>query len=74
VKARGLRLVCNAFERLSGLKINIHKSELYPFGETKERVAEYVELFGCREGKFPFRYLGIPMSTSRLSNRDWRVV
>jgi hypothetical protein len=33
-----------------------------------------VELFGCREGKFPFRYLGIPMSTSRLSNRDWRVV
>jgi hypothetical protein len=74
VKARGLRLVLNAFERLSGLKINFHKSELYPFGETKERVAEYVELFGCREGKFPFRYLGIPMSTSRLSNRDWRVV
>jgi hypothetical protein len=74
VKARGLRLVLIAFERLSGLKINFHKSELYPFGETKERVEEYVELFGCREGMFPFRYLGIPMSTSRLSNRDWRVV
>jgi hypothetical protein len=74
VKSRGLRLVLNAFERLSGLKINFHKSELYPFGETKERVEEYVELFGCREGMFPFRYLGIPMSTSRLSNRDWRIV
>jgi hypothetical protein len=74
VKARGLRVVLNAFERLSGLKINFHKSELYPFGEAKERVEEYVELFGCREGMFPFWYLGIPMSTSRLSNRDWRVV
>jgi hypothetical protein len=74
VKARGLRLVLNAFERLSRLKINFHKSELYPFGETKERAAEYVELFGCREGKFPFRYSSIPMSTSRLSNKDRRVV
>jgi hypothetical protein len=33
-----------------------------------------VELFGCEEGEFPFRYLGIPMSPSRLSNRDGRVV
>jgi mannosylglycoprotein endo-beta-mannosidase len=72
-KARGLRVVLNAFERLFGLKINFHKSELYPFGETKERVAEYVELLGCKEGG-SFRYLGIPMSPSRLSNRDWRVV
>jgi hypothetical protein len=40
VKARGSRLVLNAFERLSGLKINFHKSELYPFVETKEKVAE----------------------------------
>jgi hypothetical protein len=73
VKAGGLRLVLNAFEKLSGLKINFHKSELYPFGETKERAVEYVELFGCKEGEFPFRYLG-PISPIRLSNRDWRVV
>jgi hypothetical protein len=74
VKAKGLRLVLDAFERLSGLKINFNKSELYPFGETKKRAAECVELFGCKEGDFSFKYLGIPMSPSRLSNRDWRVV
>jgi hypothetical protein len=73
-KATRLRVVLNAFESFFGLKINFHKSELYPFGETKERDAEYVELFGCKEGEFPFRYLGIPISPSRLSNRDWRVV
>jgi hypothetical protein len=69
-KARGLRLVMSAFEKLSGLKINFHKSELFCFGDTKERDAEYMRLFGCKEGEFPFRYLGIPMSPSRLFNRD----
>jgi hypothetical protein len=73
-KARGLRLVLSAFEKLSSLKINFHKSELFCFGDTKERVAEYVRLFGCKEGEFPFRYLGIPMSPSRLFNSDWRAV
>jgi hypothetical protein len=73
-KAKGLKLVLSAFEKLSGLKINFHKSELFCFGETKERIAEYVRLFGCKDGEFPFRYLGIPMSPRRLSNREWRAV
>jgi hypothetical protein len=73
-KARGLRLVLSAFEKLSSLKINFHKSELFCFGDTKEMVEEYVRLFRCKEGEFPFRYLGIPMSHNRLFNRDWRVV
>jgi hypothetical protein len=62
------------FEKLSGLKINFHKSELSCFGETRDRSGEYVQLFGYKEGEFPFRYLGIPMSPKRLSNKDWRVV
>jgi hypothetical protein len=73
-KAKGLRVVLRAFEKLSGLKTNFHKSELFCFGDTKKRVAKYVRLFGCKEGEFPFRYLGIPMSPSRLLNRDWRAV
>jgi hypothetical protein len=73
-KAKNLKLVLSAFEKLSGLKINFHKSELFSFGDTKERVAEYVEMFGCKEGALPFRYLGIPMSYRKLSNKDWRLV
>jgi hypothetical protein len=69
-----LRLILSAFEKLSGLKINFHKSELFFFGDTKERVAEYESLFGCKEGDLPFRYLGIPMSPSGLLNRDWRAI
>jgi hypothetical protein len=73
-KAGNLKLVLGAFERLSGLKINFHKSELFCFGETKDRAEEYVNLFGCKEGIFPFRYLGIPMTHRKLSNKDWRLV
>jgi hypothetical protein len=73
-KAKGLKLVLNAFERLSGLNINFHKSELFYFGETKNKTEEYIQLFGCKEGDFPFRHLGIPMSPRKLSNRDWRMV
>jgi hypothetical protein len=73
-KAKGLKLVLSAFKKLSCIKINFHKSELFCFGETRDRSEEYVELFGCKEGEFPFRYLGISMSPRRLSNKDWRAV
>jgi hypothetical protein len=73
-KAKNLKMVLGAFEKLSGLKINFHKSEMFCFGETRERAAEYVNLFGCKEGAFPFRYLGIPMSYRKLANKDWRLV
>jgi hypothetical protein len=73
-KAKNLKIVLSAFEKLSGLKINFHKSELFSFGDTRERAVEYVELFGCKEGDLPFRYLGIPMSYRQFSNKDWRLV
>jgi hypothetical protein len=73
-KAKGLKLILSAFEKPSSLKINFHKSELFCFGETRDKTGESVQLFGCKEGKLPFRYLGIPMSPKRLSNKDWRVV
>jgi hypothetical protein len=62
IKARNLKLVLCVFEKLSGLKINFHKSELFGFGETKERIAYYVYVFRYKEGELPFRYLGIQIS------------
>ena len=46
-KARNLKLILSAFEQLSGLKINFHKSELFCFGEALDDAALYTELFGC---------------------------
>jgi hypothetical protein len=72
-EARNLKLVLVAFEKLSGL-INLHKSELFYFGAAKDRIKEYVELFDCVEGSFPFKYLGIPMHYRKLSNKHWSLV
>ena len=33
-----------------------------------------MQLFGCGLGKYPFCYLGLPMHTRKLSNKDWRVI
>jgi hypothetical protein len=73
-QAHNLKLVLNAFEKLAGLKINFHKSEVFCFGKAKEKATEFTNLFGCKEGKFPFTYLGIPMNFHKLLNKDWRFV
>jgi hypothetical protein len=64
-KAKNPKLIISAFEQLSGLKINFHKSELFCFGETKDHTQLYAELFGCNEGEFPIRYW-----VSRFISRD----
>jgi hypothetical protein len=59
---------------LSGLKINYHKNELFCFGEAKDHELQYEELFGCRKGVYPFRYLEIPMHYRKLYNSDWKKI
>jgi len=36
--------------------------------------AFYSQLFGCVIGKYPFCYLGLPMHTRKLSNKDWLTI
>jgi hypothetical protein len=73
-KAKNLKILLCAFEKLSGLKINFHKSEMHYFGEARGLQDEYSVVFGCQSGSFPFKYLGIPMHFRKLSNKDWKVV
>jgi hypothetical protein len=61
-QAKNLKIILCAFEQLSCLKINFHKSELFCYGEAKDYMDQYSQIFGCEMGHFPFRYLGIPMN------------
>ncbi|WVZ74625.1 hypothetical protein U9M48_022786 [Paspalum notatum var. saurae] len=72
--ARNMKALLCMFEKLSGLKINFHKSEIFCFGQAKECEKEYSELFGCRQGSLPFKYLGLPMHYRKLGNSDWKHV
>jgi hypothetical protein len=73
-KAVNMKLLLTTFEKLSGLKINFHKSEIFYFGKAKEHEGFYSQLFGCVIGKYPFRYLGLPMNTRKLNNKDRKVI
>jgi hypothetical protein len=69
-----MKLLLCAFEQVSGLKINFHKSELFCFGEAQEAADQYAEMFGCQIGEFPLTYLGIPIRYRKLSNTNWKRV
>jgi hypothetical protein len=69
-----MKLLLTVFEQLSGLKINFHKSEIFCYGGAKEFQDEYMKLFGCNAGEYPFRYLGIPMHHRQLLNSEWRQI
>jgi hypothetical protein len=60
-KAKNLKLLLCAFEKLSGLKINFHKSDVLCFGDAKIFKNVYSQLFGCQIWTYPFKHLGIPM-------------
>jgi hypothetical protein len=73
-RAKNIKLLLCAFEQLSGLKINFHKSEMFCYGVARARQIEYTQIFGCDMGSYPFQYLEIPMHHRKLMNKDWKHV
>ncbi|XP_074278389.1 uncharacterized protein LOC141601980 [Silene latifolia] len=57
----------DAFASLSGLKSNINKTEIYFGGVSPDVKALILNSTGFAEGSFSFRYLGIPLNSSRNS-------
>lgn len=54
-----LLMIC--FELASGLKINFEKSQMYELGEKSDIFPVLEEIMGCKCGKMPFKFLGIPL-------------
>jgi hypothetical protein len=54
-RAKNMKLLLCAFEQLSRLKINFHKSELFCYGATMDRQTEFAQIFGCDLRSYPFR-------------------
>ncbi|KAL6554867.1 hypothetical protein OROGR_006125 [Orobanche gracilis] len=55
------------FSRTLGLIANRNKSEIYTAGVREEVKASILAFSQLKEGKLPFRYLGIPLNAKRLS-------
>jgi hypothetical protein len=70
---RNLRCTFLCFEAVSGLRINLGKSELVPIGEVKD-VESLAHILGCRIGSLPMTYLGMPLGASFKSVSIWNGV
>jgi hypothetical protein len=55
-------------------KINFHKSKLFCFGDAQNMARQYADLFGCGQGQFLIRYLGILIYYRGLTIADWKLV
>jgi hypothetical protein len=71
-KARNVKLMLYIFEQMSDLNINFEKSEIILVGGDNNLAIGYAEIFNCQIGLFPIKYLGVPVSPSRLRVADWK--
>ncbi|XP_021733008.1 uncharacterized protein LOC110699800 [Chenopodium quinoa] len=70
-----VKLLFQAFSKFSGasgLSANLDKSEVYFGGVSIDVQKELRELFGVSQGTIPFRYLGVPLSSKKLTNAQCR--
>ncbi|KAL4653850.1 hypothetical protein ACB092_01G335600 [Castanea dentata] len=69
-------LFCDAdvdFQVVTGLKANVHKSEMVPIGEVVN-VHALADILGCRVGTLPMSYLGMPLGASHNSPSIWNPI
>ena len=69
--ARNMKLLLYFYEMMSGLKINFSKSEVITIHGDDQLDMLYADLFNCQIGRFPLKYLGVPVSPGRLHIKDW---
>ena len=61
------------FEALSGLRINLNKSEILPVGSV-DNVQELAVELGCGIGSLPSSYLGLPLGANHKALGVWDTV
>ena len=58
------------FEAISGLRINLDKSDILSVGRVENLEALDLEV-GCKVGRLPSSYLGIPLGANYKSVAVW---
>ena len=61
------------FKVVSGLKINLLKSELVLI-DIMPNIEELVEILGCRQSSLPLKYLGLPLGATHKEETIWNPI
>ncbi|KAI8530701.1 hypothetical protein RHMOL_Rhmol11G0080100 [Rhododendron molle] len=68
-----LRCVLLCFEVVSGLKVNLGKSEMIPIGVVED-IGDIAQLLGCKVVALPVSYLGLLLGSSYKAKAVWHSV
>jgi hypothetical protein len=61
-----------AFEALTGIKINLSKTEMIPMNLDSVEVTRLAATIGCKLSTFSLKYLGVPLSDNKLKLANWQ--
>jgi hypothetical protein len=64
---QALKLLLDQFAGMTGLHINFAKSTVVPIHMDEQLTQNCVQALGCRKEGFPQAYLGLPLSTAKLT-------
>ena len=73
IKLEHLRSVFLWFEAVSGLKINLDKSEMVLAGEVPN-LEDLAQILGCKIASLPMKYLGLPLGTTFKAKSVWNPI
>jgi hypothetical protein len=63
--------IFQAFREAWGLRCNFNKCQITPIRCDDAQISLTIEFFPCAVVEFPIRYLGIPLSTTKLLKSSW---
>ena len=66
-------MVFSCFEAVTGLRVNMSKSEMVPVGEVGN-IAMLADSLDCRVGSLPLAYLGMPLGASYKAVSVWNPI
>ncbi|GKA74736.1 putative RNA-directed DNA polymerase, eukaryota, reverse transcriptase zinc-binding domain protein [Tanacetum coccineum] len=71
---RNLLCMLRCFYLVSGLKINVHKSNIIGVSVSNEIVNSMAKIIGCGVANFPLKYLGIPVGCNMSCCVHWNPI
>ncbi|GKE55956.1 RNA-directed DNA polymerase, eukaryota, reverse transcriptase zinc-binding domain protein, partial [Tanacetum coccineum] len=72
--AQNLLGILRCFYLVSGLKINVQKSNISGVGVFDDTVSSMAIVLGCGAAKFPLKYLGVPVGCNLGRCSNWDVI
>ena len=69
--SKNISRVLRCFHLSSGLKVNFNKSSLFGVGVNDMEVSSLAAAINCKVGRFPMKYLGLPIGVSMNRLEHW---